>query len=143
MLNGTQQTIVPGHNQKPVQQAEAAQGVDLDLKRIVVDPDEIGREIDAGDLAAAPFGRPYRAQQGLDLGGQRGGTERADPANRLVASELEARWNKALARMAKVEGKIVVRRVSWTMQRGFGSTASYRACVKKNYLVLIQRRAEI
>ena len=31
----------------------------------------------------------------------------ADPANRLVAGELEARWNKALARGAEVEGKIV------------------------------------
>jgi hypothetical protein len=31
----------------------------------------------------------------------------ADPANRLVASELEARWNKALARVAEVGGKIV------------------------------------
>jgi DNA invertase Pin-like site-specific DNA recombinase len=30
----------------------------------------------------------------------------ADPANRLVAGELEARWNKALARAAEVEGKI-------------------------------------
>jgi len=30
----------------------------------------------------------------------------ADPANRLVAGELEARWNKALARMAEVESKI-------------------------------------
>jgi hypothetical protein len=30
----------------------------------------------------------------------------ADPANRLVAGELEARWNKALARMAEVENKI-------------------------------------
>lgn len=30
-----------------------------------------------------------------------------DPANRLVAGELEARWNKALARVAEVEGKIV------------------------------------
>jgi hypothetical protein len=29
----------------------------------------------------------------------------ADPANRLVAGELEARWNKALARIAEVEGK--------------------------------------
>jgi DNA invertase Pin-like site-specific DNA recombinase len=32
----------------------------------------------------------------------------ADPANRLVAGELEARWNKALARVAEVEGKIAV-----------------------------------
>ena len=30
----------------------------------------------------------------------------ADPANRLVAGELEARWNKALARVAETEGKI-------------------------------------
>src|SRR3981189_832372 len=29
-----------------------------------------------------------------------------DPANRLVAGELEARWNKALARVAEVESKI-------------------------------------
>src|SRR5208337_4059729 len=31
----------------------------------------------------------------------------ADPANRLVAGELEARWNQALARVAEVENKIV------------------------------------
>jgi hypothetical protein len=30
----------------------------------------------------------------------------ADPANRLVAGELEARWNKALVRVTEVEGKI-------------------------------------
>src|SRR6516225_8269025 len=30
----------------------------------------------------------------------------ADPANRLVTGELEARWNKALARVAEVEAKI-------------------------------------
>jgi DNA invertase Pin-like site-specific DNA recombinase len=30
----------------------------------------------------------------------------ADPANRLVAGELEVRWNRALARMAEIEGKI-------------------------------------
>src|SRR5271169_3691783 len=30
----------------------------------------------------------------------------ADPANRLVAGELEGRWNKALARVAEVESKI-------------------------------------
>lgn len=30
----------------------------------------------------------------------------ADPANRLLASELEARWNRALAHAAEVEGKI-------------------------------------
>ena len=31
-----------------------------------------------------------------------------DPANRLVASELEARWNKALTRVTEVEAKIAV-----------------------------------
>ena len=30
----------------------------------------------------------------------------ADPVNRLVAGQLEARWNKALARVAEIEGKI-------------------------------------
>ena len=30
----------------------------------------------------------------------------ADPANRLVAGELEARWNKALAYVAEIDGKI-------------------------------------
>ena len=30
----------------------------------------------------------------------------ADPANRLVTGELETRWNRALARVAEVEGKI-------------------------------------
>jgi hypothetical protein len=33
----------------------------------------------------------------------------ADPANRLVGGEPEARWNKTLARMAGVEGKIAAR----------------------------------
>ena len=36
----------------------------------------------------------------------------ADPANRLVAAELEARWNKALARVAEVEGKIATHDVA-------------------------------
>ena len=30
----------------------------------------------------------------------------ADPLNRLVTGELETRWNKALARVTEVEGKI-------------------------------------
>ncbi|HVJ21382.1 MAG TPA: hypothetical protein VM686_38490, partial [Polyangiaceae bacterium] len=30
----------------------------------------------------------------------------ADPENRLVAAELEARWNKALLRVGGLEGKI-------------------------------------
>ena len=66
------------------------------------------------DRGSDQKGSPPRQVERHNLGGQRGGTERhprqydaEDPANRLVASELEARWNKALARMAKVEGKIV------------------------------------
>ena len=36
----------------------------------------------------------------------------ADPANRLVAGELETRWNKALARVAEVEGKVAAHNVA-------------------------------
>ncbi len=36
----------------------------------------------------------------------------ADPANRLVAGELEASWNKALARVAEVEGRIAAHDVA-------------------------------
>lgn len=32
--------------------------------------------------------------------------EAADPENGLVTSELEARWNKALARVGEIEAKI-------------------------------------
>ena len=40
-----------------------------------------------------------------------------DPANRLVAGELEARWNKALARVAEVESKIVAHDAARPMPR--------------------------
>src|ERR1700694_801557 len=36
----------------------------------------------------------------------------ADPANRLVASELEARWNRALVHVAEVEGKLTAHNAS-------------------------------
>src|SRR5712675_988182 len=36
----------------------------------------------------------------------------ADPANRLVTGELEARWNKALAHVAEIEGKIAAHDVA-------------------------------
>jgi DNA invertase Pin-like site-specific DNA recombinase len=36
----------------------------------------------------------------------------ADPANRLVAGELEARWNAALSRVAEVEAKIAAHEVA-------------------------------
>jgi hypothetical protein len=53
--------------------------------------DALKRDLEAGRYAADRAIRQYDA---------------ADPANRLVAGELEARWNKALARVAEVEGKI-------------------------------------
>jgi len=51
----------------------------------------LNRDLEAARFAADRAFRQYDA---------------ADPANRLVAGELEARWNKALARMAEVENKI-------------------------------------
>src|SRR5262249_14734708 len=49
------------------------------------------RDLDAARYAADRAFRQYDA---------------TDPANRLVAGELETRWNKALARVTEVEGKI-------------------------------------
>jgi DNA invertase Pin-like site-specific DNA recombinase len=53
--------------------------------------DALERDLEAARFAADRAFRQYDA---------------ADPANRLVAGELEARWNRALARVAEVEGKI-------------------------------------
>ncbi len=53
--------------------------------------DALKRDLEAARYAADRAFRQYDA---------------ADPANRLVAGELEARWNKALARLAEIEGKI-------------------------------------
>ncbi len=52
----------------------------------------LGRDLEAARYTADRAFRQYDA---------------ADPANRLVAGELEARWNQALARVAEVENKIV------------------------------------
>ncbi|MGY3347034.1 hypothetical protein ACVI1I_006378 [Bradyrhizobium sp. USDA 4459] len=54
------------------------------------------REALLRDLEAAPYAADRAFRQ----------YDAADPANRLVAGELEARWNKALARVAEVESKI-------------------------------------
>jgi hypothetical protein len=51
----------------------------------------LGRDLEAARYAADRAFRQYDA---------------ADSANRLVASELETRWNKALARVTEVEAKI-------------------------------------
>jgi hypothetical protein len=53
--------------------------------------DALGRDLEAARYAADRAFRQYDA---------------ADPANRLVTGELEARWNKALAHVAEVEGRI-------------------------------------
>lgn len=51
----------------------------------------LGRELEAARYAADRAFRQYDA---------------ADPENRLVAGELEGRWNRALARVAEIEGRI-------------------------------------
>jgi DNA invertase Pin-like site-specific DNA recombinase len=51
----------------------------------------LGRDLEAARYAADRAFRQYDA---------------ADPGNRLVAGELETRWNKALARVTEVEAKI-------------------------------------
>jgi DNA invertase Pin-like site-specific DNA recombinase len=51
----------------------------------------LGRDLEAARYAADRAFRQYDA---------------ADPANRLVAGELEARWNRALTHVAQVEAKI-------------------------------------
>ena len=51
----------------------------------------LSRDLEAARYAADRAFRQYDA---------------ADPANRLVAGELETRWNRALARVAEVEAKI-------------------------------------
>nr|WP_249812258.1 zinc ribbon domain-containing protein [Bradyrhizobium sp. 173] len=55
--------------------------------------DALSRDLEAARYAADRAFRQYDA---------------ADPANRLVASELEARWNRALAHAAEVEDKIAM-----------------------------------
>jgi hypothetical protein len=66
--------------------AEAEVSQQRDLVREV-----LGRDLEAARYAADRAFRQYDA---------------ADPANRLVAGELETRWNKALARVTEVETKI-------------------------------------
>jgi len=56
----------------------------------------LGRDLEAARYAADRAFRQYDA---------------ADPANRLVAGELEVRWNKALVRVQEVEAKITVHKV--------------------------------
>ena len=67
----------------------------------------LGRDLEAARYAADRAFRQYDA---------------ADPANRLVASELEARWNQALIRVAEVESKISAQEAT-SPARAFDPTA--------------------
>ncbi|MET3597813.1 hypothetical protein ABID26_007239 [Mesorhizobium shonense] len=53
--------------------------------------DALGRDLEAARYVADRAFRQYDA---------------ADPENRLVAAELETRWNRALAYVGEIEGKI-------------------------------------
>jgi len=78
----------------------------------VVGPGAVAASIAAAEQATQ---RRDQAREALDrdLEAARYAADRAfrqydaaDPANRLVAGELEARWNQALARVAEVESRI-------------------------------------
>lgn len=78
----------------------------------VVQPGAVAAAVEAEAQAA---GRRDQAREAMvrDLEAARYAVERAfrqydlaDPENRLVASELEARWNRALARVGEIETRI-------------------------------------
>jgi DNA invertase Pin-like site-specific DNA recombinase len=78
----------------------------------VVAPGAITAALEA-EAAAANQRDQARAAMMRDLEAARYAADRAwrqydaaDPANRLVAAELEARWNKALTRVSEIETKI-------------------------------------
>ena len=78
----------------------------------VVEPGAIAAAI-AAEAEASQRRDQVREALGRDLEAARYAADRAfrqydaiDPANRLVADELEMRWNKALARVAEIEAKI-------------------------------------
>ena len=60
---------------------------------------------DRRDQAREALGRDLKRALSADRAFRQ--YDAADPANRLVAGELEARWNQALVRVADVESKIV------------------------------------
>jgi hypothetical protein len=78
----------------------------------VVEPAAIAAAV-AAEAEASQRRDQVREALGRDLEAARYEADRAcrqydaaDPANRLVAAELEMRWNKALARVAEIEAKI-------------------------------------
>jgi hypothetical protein len=71
--------------------AAAAEAVEQEGHRRDQVRDALARDLEAARYAADRASRQYDA---------------IDPENRLVAAELEARWNRALARVDEIEGKI-------------------------------------
>jgi DNA invertase Pin-like site-specific DNA recombinase len=78
----------------------------------VVEPGAIAAAI-AAEAELSQWRDQVREALGRDLEAARYEADRAfrqydaaDPANRLVAAELEMRWNKSLARVAEIEAKI-------------------------------------
>jgi hypothetical protein len=78
----------------------------------VVEPGAIAAAVEA-EAEAATRSDQVREALSRDLEAARYGAERAfrqydaaDPENRLVAAELETRWNRTLTRVAEVEAKI-------------------------------------
>lgn len=78
----------------------------------------------AGEAEAASRRDEVREALLRDLEAARYAAERAfrqydaaDPANRLVAAELEARWNRALLQVAEIEAKIVQHDAAITTRR--------------------------
>ena len=72
------------------------------------------------DLEAARYGADRAFRQ----------YDAADPENRLVTSELEARWNKALARVGEIEAKIAKHRT--VAPQRFPMSASQMAALAGN-----------
>jgi hypothetical protein len=79
----------------------------------VVEPAAIAAAVEAEAEAATERDRAREAMM-RDLEAARYAADRAfrqydvaDPENRLVAAELEARWNKALVRVGEIDAKIV------------------------------------
>lgn len=75
-------------------EAAAAAAEDAERRRDEA-ADALRRDLEAARYEADLAARRYDA---------------VDPANRMVADELEARWNRALARVAEIENRIAERR---------------------------------
>jgi len=89
----------------------------------VVEPGAIAAAA-AGEAEAASRRDEVREALLRDLEAARYAADRAfrqydaaDPANRLVAAELEARWNRALLQVAEIEAKIVQHDAAITPRR--------------------------